>query len=236
MIPKEPLAANTRYTIRVVASFPEALSSSQQTAAVSFTTGDSELADETLRPPPFTTASFLRGAPDCGGPRVAMACIGGLERQSPKDHELIAWHGDKILMRTTSYVRAVGNYGLDEVPDCIELRRRAPDGRRSETTKICGADLLTRDFQQTDLTDDWVPCKGGILGDPSVYNDDADAGVVTEPQRPGLQRRCSVFGACNYSNSRSGRAMVVMSRAMSGESLTSQASSVSRTRMHASRV
>jgi hypothetical protein len=184
LVPEQPLAANTRYTIRVAATYPDSVPADQRIAAISFRTGDREIADEPLRQPPLTTVSVVRGAPDCIHARVAMACIGGLEASNPRDLELIARRGDKILLRTTKFVQMDGNYGLDEEPDCIELRRRALDGRRSEPTKVCGTALLTRDFQKSDEGDNgWIQCKDGILGDPAAYDDGADAGV-TAPQAP----------------------------------------------------
>jgi hypothetical protein len=182
LVPEQPLAANTRYTIRVVRSYPDSMLPEPRVAAISFTTGSAELADEPLRQPPLTTASVMRNAPDCISTRVAITCIGGLERTSPRDLELIARRGEKILLRTTKFVQNDGSYGLDEEPDCIELRRRAPDGRRSEPTKICGTALLTSDFQERDKGESgWLQCKGGILGDPAAEEDTADAGV-TEPE------------------------------------------------------
>jgi hypothetical protein len=193
LIPEQPLAANTRYTIRVVASYPDSLYPEQRTGTVSFTTGSAELADKTLRPPQLTAASVLLGAPDCGGERVAMACIGCLERNIPKDHELIARRGDKILLRTTQFIQRDASYGLDEQPDCIELRRRALDGRRSEPRTICGSALLTRDFQESDLVDQWVQCKDGILGDGSASRADTpDAGARSPNAPPPAASGCSV--------------------------------------------
>jgi hypothetical protein len=184
LVPEQPLAANTRYTIRVVGSYPDSLLPEQRIAALSFRTGDRDVADEPLRQPPLTTVSVVRGAPDCIRARVAMACIGGLEASNPRDLELIARRGDKVLLRTTKFVRRDGSYGLDEEPDCIELRRRALDGRRSEPTKVCGTALLTRDFQKSDEGNNgWVECKDGVLGDPSAYDKGEDAGVsVSEPE------------------------------------------------------
>lgn len=184
LIPEQPLAANTRYTIRVIASYPDSLYPEQRTGTVSFTTGSEEVADKMLRPPQLTTASVLLGASDCIGEGRALTCIGGLERNNPKDHELIARRGDKILLRTTQFIQNDASYALREQPDCIELRRRAPDGRRSEPTTLCGSALLTRELQESDKSSSgWVECKDGILGDASAYEDDADAGV-SEPQSP----------------------------------------------------
>lgn len=182
LLPSQPLAANARFTIRVAASQPDALAADKRVASITFTTGSDELADVPLLPPPLTAASVLRGAPDCGGVPVVMACIGGLEQQTPADVELIARRGNEILLRITSLIQNDGNYGMAAPPDCIELRRRARDGRRSEPTKICGDALLTRDYLASEATPgSWVACKDGILGDRDAYEDDfSDAGISIE--------------------------------------------------------
>ena len=180
--PRQPLAATTRYTVRVGALYPDALAADERVASISFTTGSDELADRSLERPRLTAASILRGAPDCGGVPTIAACIGGLEEQAPTDLELIARRGDKILLRITSLIQGDGSYGLEEQPDCIELRRRAADGRRSEPTTICGAALLARDYRESDSTPNgWVECKDGILGDRDAYDESLDAGAPREP-------------------------------------------------------
>lgn len=181
LLPSQPLAANTRYTIRVAALYPGGLTAEQRIAAVSFTTGSEQLADETLLPPRLSAASVLRGARDCGGLPTTFACIGGLEEEAPRDLELIALRGDEVLLRVTSLIRDDGTYGIAEPPDCIELRRRAADGRRSEPSRICGAALLTRDYRKGESeTEGWVACHAGILGDPAAYDESSDAGPPVE--------------------------------------------------------
>jgi hypothetical protein len=87
-------------------------------------------------------------------------------------------------LRIASLVQDDGSYALEEQPDCIELRRRAADGRRSEPAKICDAELLARDYRASDSKQNgWAECKGGVLGDRDAYDESSDAGAATEPAR-----------------------------------------------------
>ncbi len=202
------MAANTRYTIRVDALHPGALKPDERVASIRFTTGNDELADQSLAPPQLAAASILRGAPDCGGLPSISACIGGLEEESPTDLELIARRGDEILLRITSLVHDDGGYKVEEQPDCIELRRRAADGRRSAPTTICGDALLARDYRESDKgPNGWVQCRDGILGDRAAYEESSDSGAaaqaesdaavtsepMSDPKRPRPSSGCSIF-------------------------------------------
>ena len=58
-----------------------------------------------------------------------------------------------------------------------QLRRRAPNGRRSAPAQVCGAELVARDCREGDLDeDDWVVCREGVLPDEPATTDHADAG------------------------------------------------------------
>ena len=177
LLPKQPLRANTRYTIRVGALDPVGLPASERVDMLTFTTGAAPTPDEEIAPPQLTAASVLRGAPVCGGRPENVTCIAGLEQPDPADLELIARRGDEILLRISSFIGEGGNYITEEAPDCIELRRRAPNGRRSEPVRICGEELLVRDYREGDLDEnDWVTCEEGVLREPDESGHRPDAG------------------------------------------------------------
>ena len=193
VLPKQRLAPNTRYTLKVSALYPESLSRDHRVASLSFTTGDSELPDEPLARPTLSAASVMRGAPDCGGVPVVMACLGRVKPAEPSHVELLMRRGSDILLRTTHFIQSDVAFGLKEVPDCIELRRRAIDGRRSEPATICGDALPVSDFTPADKNSNgWVTCKDGLIGaaaDSGATHADAmpadqDAGFEADAAAP----------------------------------------------------
>lgn len=203
VLPKQRLAPHMRYTIKVNALYADSVSSDQHVASLSFTTGESELPDEPLDRPHLSAASVMRGAPDCGGVPTIMACLGRVKPAEPSRVELLMRRGDEILMRTTHFIQSDSAFGLKNVPDCIELRRRAVDGRRSEPATICGDALPVSDFTPRDENaNGWVTCRDGLIGaaadsidvesvapsaggeDASIRSDDTtDAGAKSDAAR-----------------------------------------------------
>jgi len=160
LIPKSPLAPNTRYVVRVEPLFPRSVSPDQP-SSLSFTTGTEMLPEVSLEPP-HATASVLFDGPGamCGGSKV-YTCLG---IHDPDDVELIARRGDEVLLRTTTLVRNDALYGLADVPDCVELRRRARTGRRSAPVTICGDALHARKWVASDSVQQVVQCRDGMIG------------------------------------------------------------------------
>ena len=183
VLPKAPLKPNTRYVLRVKPRYPDALSKSEAPDSISFTTGTKSLPDDQALAPPTGTASVLRNGPPtmCGGQTVFM-CLG---IDDPTDVELIIRRGDEILLRTTTLVLNDGLYATDQVPDCVELRRRSGTGRRSEPLEICGDALGIRAHRDSDSVQQVVQCRGGVIGreveeSPKVAPD-AGRPIVSEP-------------------------------------------------------
>ena len=180
VLPKQHLAPNTQYTIRANALYGGSV------ASLSFTTGDSELPDEPLAKPQLTAASVMRGVPDCGGGRRTAACLGGVEKNARDNIELLMRRGDEILLRTTTFIQDDGPYGLTKEADCVELRRRARDGRRSEPVKLCGDQLPVGDFPPIRSTSDWPSCHDGMLVLNSASGP-TDAGAGASDQDAGVE-------------------------------------------------
>lgn len=166
--PKNLLAPETNYTIRVAALHPAALSTAEPSGVLRFKTGGVLVPKRSLEVPQFERASVVRGAPDCGGVPTVMMCIGGLAEEEPHDLELIARRGDTILLRSTSLIRDDGTYGVPAVPDCIELRRRAGDGRRSEPKRICGQALSISEWPESVPESEWATCHDGVISQPTA--------------------------------------------------------------------
>ncbi len=176
LIPKQPLAAVTQYTVRASSfsgtSLPDDLTST------TFTTGTRLLPDEALAKPQGR-ASFLQritGPGDGCGPVKFKGCI-GLEEGG--DIEMIARHGDDIILRMQ--LRELdGQFSFKVLPDCLEFRRRSRTGQRSEPLTICGDDLSTRDFRESDMDGYSLACHDGVFGKPeaeesSAASDDSEA-------------------------------------------------------------
>jgi hypothetical protein len=175
--PKRALQPNTRYTIRVEPLYPDSFPPSERTHTLTFTTGDGPLPEQHLEPPRLAHASVVYAALYCGGTSVSM-CIGGLGEPMPKDIEVIARRDDQVLLRVIGGLVDDGLYGLDDVPTCVELRRRAANGRRSEPITICGAALGARDPRPSDYQSMVLQCRDGVIGGPSATP--AGAGAVDD--------------------------------------------------------
>lgn len=77
--------------------------------------------------------------------------------------ELTATRAGEVVLRWI-LGDADNSFIFGEAPDCIELRRRGPTGRRGEATILCGSDLARRPFRESDLKNDIIQCRGGKIG------------------------------------------------------------------------
>lgn len=188
VLPREPLKPNASYVLRVEALLPEAVAEGAK--ELHFTTGTRSLPDETLAPPRIR-ASVLRDAPVamCGIGQTTFACIGP---EAQDGVELIMRRGEQILLRTTTLVQADGLYSLTDVPDCIELRRRARTGKRSAPVSVCGEALEVRAWTKADSPGGSPACHDGAIGAAQS----GDGGVVTATKDDGcaLSRSSSPYG------------------------------------------
>jgi hypothetical protein len=165
VLPKAPLQPNTRYTLHVDALYATEGEPAESTS-VRFTTGTEMLPDPTLEPPTGTAAVVFGGPKDMCGDGEVYACL-GVDEAKPDDLELILRRGDDVLMRTTSLVLDDALYGVSDVPDCVELRRRAPTGKRSAPLRICGETLAARRWVASDSRQGVIACEDGVIGTAS---------------------------------------------------------------------
>jgi hypothetical protein len=174
VIPREPLQPNTRYTLRVDALYPDAYEPPQATATLEFRTGTTSLPEISLAVPSLSATVVRDGPPAMCGTGTHTVCIGTSDSAGT---ELIMRRGSTVLLRTTTLVRDSGSYALAEIPDCIELRRRAPTGKRSEPFRLCGDDLRVQGWTKDDNDEfDWPRCESGET--PSSRNSKADDGCT----------------------------------------------------------
>jgi hypothetical protein len=161
IIPNQPWRPRTTYIIRVQAvHLSEA---SPEASSLTFVAGVDSLPEPELTVPKGR-ASILTGLPEPAacGPVKATTCI-NVEGQTEarRDVEIIARRGDRVLLRTLMPINDA-NFGFDEVPDCLELRRRSPTGKRSKPLMLCGDDLLaTKYLEQSTNWADWPTCENG---------------------------------------------------------------------------
>jgi hypothetical protein len=174
--PKAQLQPNTRYTISAEPLYPDSFPPGDRTQSLTFTTGAEPLAQQHLEPPEHSHVSVVTAAIDCGGLPTTMMCIGGLDAPSPTDLELIVRHEDEVLLRVTGDIIDDGMYVLPEVPTCVELRRRAANGQRSEPVTICGDALGVRAARPSDYERGAPVCHDGRFGS-GAGDDGADAGT-----------------------------------------------------------
>lgn len=161
VLPKLPLAPNTRYVLRVEPLYPAAVSPGES-ASIHFTTGAAMLPDEALDAP-RGAASVLFDAPQamCGDSNTVYVCLGLADAD---DVELIMRRGREVLLRTTTLVQDDAAYAIKQMPDCVELRRRSKTGKRSEPTTICDDALHARRWVTADSMRQVVQCRDGVIG------------------------------------------------------------------------
>jgi len=92
-----------------------------------------------------------------------------------------------VLMRTTTVVQNDGLYALPSVPDCVELRRRAPTGKRSAPLTICGDSLNARPWMASDTAKQVVQCRDGVIGVPPSARDAGAPDAALDAQDAGSQ-------------------------------------------------
>ena len=171
VIPKAPLAPNKRYTIRVVPIYPEA--EPHEASSRSFTTGTTMLPDVELQAPHGSAAVVFDGPEAmCGNAVTAYTC---LDTDVTNNLELILRRGQEVLMRTTTLVQDDGLYGVQQAPDCVELRRRARTGKRSAPLLVCGDALNARPWIASDSKQGVVQCRDGVIGGGSTERDTAES-------------------------------------------------------------
>jgi hypothetical protein len=187
VVPKQPLAPNMKYTIRVKPIYPGS-DPDPGANTVTFTTGTEMLADEELKPP-TAKASVILGAPERGGcgSTAAMTCIAIEDR---KNVEIVASVGDRVSMRWTIPMQGDLTFGFAEAPTCLEFRRRSVTGKRSAPFKICDKQLGTRQYRESDNEGSWLGCHDGVFGSkpgvaaPPPTTAPADAG--SDPDSPAI--------------------------------------------------
>jgi hypothetical protein len=143
------------------------------------------LPDTSLEPPSSGNASVVFDGPEpfCGGGTV-YTCLGIDDVQGI---ELIVRRGEEVLMRTTTVVQDDGLYALPSVPDCVELRRRAPTGKRSAPLTICGDALNARPWMASDTAKQVVQCRDGVIGVPPSARDAGAPDAALGAQDAGSQ-------------------------------------------------
>jgi hypothetical protein len=170
LVPKQPLAPNTRYVLTVETGQDD-LSTS-----IHVTTGTETLPQVPLAPPELH-ADLIRGKPRiyaCSSSGPSHLCV---DVAPADDLELTVLRGTEVVVRVTGReVSGYAEYGhwFGESPDCIELRRIATNGQRSEPATLCGAQLAASAWPDSDSSEAWANCHSGLasVGDPQV----ADAG------------------------------------------------------------
>ncbi|HTU61787.1 MAG TPA: hypothetical protein VMF89_25195, partial [Polyangiales bacterium] len=90
---------------------------------------------------------------------------------------VIARSNDTVLARNTLDLLDTNLYELKTPPTCVEIRRRAINGQRSEPTVICGAALGGRPSVPSDQQGSiFIVCNDGRIG--AGRNEEEDAGVA----------------------------------------------------------
>jgi hypothetical protein len=89
----------------------------------------------------------------------ALAC---LSLDDWEDVEVVARRDGEVTMRWV-LLSGEGGLAFPEAPDCLELRRRSPTGRRSEPLVICGDAFNTRSLRDEDLTHRNLTCSEGTI-------------------------------------------------------------------------
>jgi hypothetical protein len=175
LVPKKPLSPNTRYVVKVIRA-----NSSDETGSFEFTTGTETLPEVTLERPELR-ADVVRGTPNFGGCNVTpfgergQLCLD--VARTEEDLELTVLHGGDVVLRAAgkrvSYSLYDQGYWFGENPDCIELRRIAPNGQRSEPATLCGAELDGSAWPDRENSETWMQCHRGL----EKRDNSADAGV-----------------------------------------------------------
>lgn len=187
VVPNQPLAPNTKYTIRVKPIYA-GNDPDSGTNTVTFTTGTEMLPNEELKAP-AAKASIVLGVPDRGscGSTAAMSCIAIEDRE---DVEIVASVGERVTMRWLLPTSGDLTFGFAEAPTCLEFRRRSATGKRSAPFKVCDEQLGARKYLESDADGFGVACHDGVFGSkagaaaPPSKTLRADAG--SDPDAPSI--------------------------------------------------
>jgi hypothetical protein len=171
LVPMQPLKPGTTYVLEVEPLYP----SSGEPSSTRFTTGTAWLPDLEPEPPTASASVFLDVPPDgfsCGDGTVRAF----IDVPDWEGVEVIARRGDTVLLHWM-LLAGEGGFKLESAPDCLEFRRRAPNGRRSAPVALCGDALAERPF----------PGAGGVR--------DAGTGAPSPPVEPRAITQGAIRGA-----------------------------------------
>jgi hypothetical protein len=179
LLPKAPLLPDTRYTIGVIS--PQD-ARGPGPSYVSFTTGHALLPDETPATP-VGRASVATDGPEigCGGTHFVCLAV-----EDGDGVELTVRKGDTVLLHALTSTSAAFGLALKQIPDCIEVSKRAATGQRSRPLTLCDSALGIRPWRDSDRGgDEPVVCHDGMLGDPdgSVPSErgESQQSIIAEP-------------------------------------------------------
>lgn len=168
VVAQQPLLPNTTYVLRATSRY----ASDPEYETVTFTTGTRLLADDEPEAPRGAASALVNvtSGSSCDDGSVAVCA----SAESWENVELIARRGDETVLRWV--LRAADNtFLLEDVPDCVELRRLGATGRRSAPVTVCGSALNARSFQPHDRDELGVLlCKGGVAGEAAILASDGD--------------------------------------------------------------
>lgn len=171
--PRAPLSPNTGYTLVLkfapTGGFGEP---KNDEVSVRFTTGTGVDSDD-LSPPAATVSHYTATLVSTCEPGNTASCIGLAPDQ------FYEWHGVGDERNYTSrgafftlMQPAPEQQPPPEVFDCVEIRRRTPNGRLSQPAVVCGSDGPSYDLDAAEVDDDsrWIDCdqRGVLLGGRAV--------------------------------------------------------------------
>lgn len=169
LVPERPLRPDTTYVLEVQPLIP----GFEEPRSVSFTTGAASLPDLAPERPTVSASVVLDVPPDgfsCGQGTVRVF----VDVPDWEGVEVIARREDRVLLHWM-LLAAEGSFKLEEAPDCLEFRRRAPTGRRSTPVVLCGDELVERSPSGVEGLSD----AGGMT--PRRHELDASAEGMTSP-------------------------------------------------------
>lgn len=159
LIPKgDGFAANSTYRVRARPTYPESARHE-----FTFTTGDWSWAERLDYPPLEAKVSLLTNYPESGVSCATGSVMSCATLNYFKDVELIARKDGEILLRWVLQANDP-NFLFKAVPDCIEFRRREPNGTRSTPLEICGDALNVSRFAESEVGDRDFFCRNGLVG------------------------------------------------------------------------
>lgn len=156
IIPNEGWKPRPTYIVRVSPAY--AWPNGTLGSSVTFVTGADFLPEPELKRPKARIAIIDHVSEFCGAVHT-LGCLSveGKTSEQP-DLELIVRRGDSIRMRRL-IVSGDVTVELFALPDCLELRQRAPTGKRSEPLVLCGDELNVRDLRSGEAEGGSFVCK-----------------------------------------------------------------------------